>query len=96
MKLVNLRCQLSNPCDWDFFRNLGSVHGSITKHKHWELEHTFYGNSLLDIDFAISTKEDHAGLDIVLGLLGYGIHFTVYDHRHWNNETNNWETYNEQ
>lgn len=94
MKLINLRFQLSNPFDWDYFRNLGSIHGSITKHTHWELQHSFYGNSLLDIDFHISTKEDHAGVSLDIGLLGYGIHFQIYDSRHWNYETNKWESYN--
>lgn len=91
MKLVNLRFQLSNPFNWDYFKNLGSLHGSITRNKHWELEHTFYGNSLLDCEFTVSTKEDHAGLNIVFGLLGYGVHFQIYDSRHWNYETNKWE-----
>jgi hypothetical protein len=82
MKLINLQFQLSNPFNWDYFKSLGSVHGQLTKHKFWELEHNFYGNSLLDLDFHIATKEDHAGISLTVGVLGYGVHFHIYDHRH--------------
>jgi hypothetical protein len=83
MKLIDLRFQLSNPFNWDYFKSLGSIHGKLTTHKFWELEHNFYGNSLLDIDFHIAVREDHSGVSLTLGLLGYGVHFHVYDHRHW-------------
>jgi hypothetical protein len=33
-------------------------------------------------DFHISTKEDHAGISLTVGVLGYGVHFHIYDHRH--------------
>jgi hypothetical protein len=37
-------------------------------------------------------RRDHAGLDFELALFGYGVHFMIYDERHWNWETNSWET----
>lgn len=86
MKLVNLRFQLSNPFDWDYFKNLGSISGRLSKNKYWELEHTFYGNSIVDCDVSLTTREDHAGFEIELGLLGYGVHFHIYDNRHWTGE----------
>jgi hypothetical protein len=84
MKIFTLRSQLSNPFDcWDYFKNLGFISGRLTKNKAWELEHTYYSPALFDIDISLSAKEDHAGFDFGIGILGYGIHFHIYDTRHW-------------
>lgn len=91
--MINLRAAISNPWSKERFKNLGCLHGRISKNKAWELEHTFYDGLILDIDFTFNTKCDHAGLNIVLGILGYGIHFSVYDTRHWDYENNCWKTY---
>ncbi len=89
--MINLRFELRNPWSKDFFKNLGCLHGKISKNKAWELEHTFYDSLLVDCELKFTTKEDHAGLNIMLGVLGYAIHFTVYDVRHWDYETKNWK-----
>ncbi len=83
MKLLHTRLGLTNPWSKDRFKNLGCVSGKISKNLAWELEHTFYDGTILDFDFTISRREDHAGLEIVLGILTYGIHFKIYDTRHW-------------
>jgi hypothetical protein len=95
MNLVNIRIEIANPFDrWELFKNLGCISGRVSKYKGWELEHTFWSGQLLDADIRWSHKTDHAGIEITLGLLGYGIHFRIYDTRHWNYETNKWEIYN--
>jgi hypothetical protein len=91
MKLVHLRFNLATP--WEAFKNLGCLHGRLGQHTAWELEHTYYAGSLVDLEFSISTHTDHAGLDFGLGLLGYGIGFRIYDTRHWDSDTNTWVTY---
>jgi hypothetical protein len=91
MKIFNLRTQLSLP--FDHFKNLGCISGRITKHTAWELEHTYYSGSLFDIDISWSIREDHAGFEICLGLFGYGVHFHIYDTRHWDEYHKQWETY---
>ena len=83
MKLLELRAQITNPFNPDYFKNLGAVYGKIMQHWAWELEHTFYPRSLLDINIGITVKEDHQGFDFEFGILGYGVHFTVYDMRHY-------------
>jgi len=93
LKLIDIRAQITNPFDWDYFKTLGSCHGRVSKFMYWEIEHNFYGNSLLDIDCHIAIKEHHAGVSITLGLLGYGVHLHVYDCRHWNYEKECYETY---
>jgi hypothetical protein len=32
-------------------------------------------------------------LQVMLGVLGYGIAFRIYDTRHWDYETNTWVNY---
>ena len=91
MKIFNLRTQVSLP--FDHFKNLGCISGRITKHTAWELEHTDYSGSLFDIDVSWSMREDHAGFEICLGLFGYGVHFHIYDTRHWDEYHKQWEVY---
>ena len=91
MKIFNLRTQLSLP--FDHFKNLGCISRRITKHTAWELEHTYYSGSLFDIDVSWSIREDHAGFEICLGLFGYGVHFHIYDTRHWDEYHKQWEVY---
>ena len=91
MKIFSLRTQIYLP--FDHFKNLGCISGRLSKHTAWELEHTYYSGSLLDIDTSLGIREDHAGFEITLGLFGYGVHFHIYDIRHWNCETNKWEVY---
>ena len=89
MKLVNIRIELANPFGHDTFKNLGCIHGRLTRHLHWELEHTYYAGQVVDINMEWTVREDHAGVRVVLGFMGYGVSFVIYDHRHWCNETHN-------
>jgi len=92
MKIFTLRTQLTNPFDtWDKFKSLGCISGKLTKHKAWELEHCYYSLALFDMDVTVSSQEDHAGFELSIGLLGYGISFRIYDTRHWNYTTDQWE-----
>lgn len=77
------------------FKNLGCLSGGIFKHKAWELEHYYHSGSFAEIEFSITTRQDHAGIRLVVGLLGYSIGATIYNTRHWNYETNKWEINND-
>ena len=83
MKLFELRAQLTNPFVPDYFRNLGCRYGKIGQFWAWELEHCFYPRALVDIDISITAKEDHQGVEFTVGVLGYGVHFRIYDTRHY-------------
>ena len=91
MKIFSLRTQIHLP--FDHFKNLGCISGRISEHKVWELEHTYYSGSFFDIDVSWSIREDHAGFEICLGLFGYGVHFHIYDNRHWDDYHKCWEIY---
>jgi hypothetical protein len=91
MKIFSLRTQINLPLD--HFKNLGCISGRLGANKAWELEHTYYSGSLLDVDISLSVREHHAGFEITVGLFGYGIHFHIYDTRHWSYERNKYETH---
>lgn len=89
MNILNIRIELKNPFDtWDYFRNLGCVYGKLFEHKAWELEHSYYSPLLLDCEFRWTHEQDHAGIEIGLGIFGYGVSFRMYDTRHWDSEQN--------
>ena len=89
MKLLNIRIELQSPFDrWDYFTNFGWISGMLTKYTAWELEHSYYSPMLFDCELRLSVREDHAGFEFGIGILGYGIHFLIYDTRHWNYELN--------
>jgi hypothetical protein len=91
MKIIHFRFNIATP--WGQFKNLGCLHGRLTRYKAWELEHTYYAGSAIDCDFTISAREDHAGFELAVGILGYGVGFRLYDTRHWNSELNTWVAY---
>lgn len=90
--MINLRFEIRNPWSKDRFKNLGCIGGRISKNKAWELEHSFCDAVIFDIECKFTTKQDHAGLELVLGFLGYGVHFRLYDCRHWDYEMGTWMT----
>ena len=92
--MIKIRIEIQNPWSRDIFKNLGCIFGRLTRHKSWELEHTVYDGTLFDFNFEWTRRGDHAGLEIVLGVLTYGIRFRIYDHRHWDYENNRWAVYN--
>jgi hypothetical protein len=94
MNILNIRIELTNPFDrWDYFNNLGCISGMITRFKAWELEHSYYSPLLFDFEMRWNRKCDHAGFECGIGLLGYGVHFRIYDTRHWDEYDNCWKIY---
>lgn len=89
MNILNICIELANPFDrWDYYDNLGSMHGSLFKHKFWELDHSYYSPMLVDCLVRWTRKQDHAGFEFSMGVLGYGVHFRIYDTRHWDDANN--------
>jgi len=92
MNIINIRCEIANLLDrWQFFGNLGCASGRISRFTAWELEHTYYSALLFDFEMRWNHKTDHAGLEFGTGIFGYGVHFRIYDTRHWNHFDNCWE-----
>jgi hypothetical protein len=92
--MISLTFNLRNPWS-NKFKNLWCrAYATPFKNKFVELE--FYQNStLLCFMFGWTVQQDHAGLDIELGLFGYNAHFNFYDNRHWDSKKKAWQTYEE-
>lgn len=94
--MIYLNLNLRNP--WakdDFFKSIKTWFGRTPiSHKYWEIQIIRCYN-LLRFEFELSIRQDHAGLNLELGLFGYEIHFTIYDNRHWDYINNRWEKYEE-
>jgi len=68
-------------------------HGSITKYKHAELQISrFASNELASVNIDLRWRgRDHAGVEIELCVVGYIFNAKIYDSRHWDHATGNWE-----
>jgi len=94
--MIYLNINIRNPKWWDRFKNIKCWTGETPiKHKYWEVE-VIKNDNLLRFEFEVTTMQDHAGVNLELGLLGYEIHFTLYDNRHWNSEEGRWMFYTEE
>ncbi len=88
--MINLRFSLENPW-WNRFDSIYCTHGKTPfKHKFWEVQ-VMKSDDIVAFDLRITTRTDHAGVDLWLGLLGYAVNLQIYDNRHWNAEKKDWE-----
>lgn len=90
--MINLRLSIEYP--WcDRFRNIKNWAGSTPfQFKFWEVQ-VMKTNDVVTVDLRVTTRYDHAGVNLWLGLLGYSISFEFYDSRHWDYNTNRWTVY---
>ena len=87
--MIYFNINIRNPW-WNRFQNLWNKSGSTPfKNKYWEAEFT-KDDELFRIEFEWSIRQDHAGVKLELGLIGYKFRFTFYDSRHWNYEEGRW------
>ena len=90
--MINLRFSITNPWS-DRFSNVYSTAGKTPfKHKFWEFQ-IMRTDDILSADLRISSRTDHAGFDLWLGLLSFSVNLVVYDNRHWNTKDDCWELY---
>jgi hypothetical protein len=90
--MIHINFSINNPWRWPKFHHSGNIHGKITKNKSWELEY-YRCSNIVEFNFNFTVRQDHAGCELTLGLLGNNIHANIYDRRHWDNETNSWKEY---
>lgn len=94
--MIYSKFSIANPWSKDDFKNLWSWSGFVAKNKAWELEIISDKSNLLHIEFGLSFRgQDHAGLRLELGLVGFAVLFRVYDCRHWDYDKNQWAVYND-
>lgn len=77
------------------FRSIRAGGRQLTKNKCFEYE-VYKSTTLFGFTLSITTKKDHAGLDIGASLLGYTARACIYDARHWDEENNKWIEYDQE
>jgi hypothetical protein len=89
--MINFSFSVSNPFS-NRWKTLWNKYGIVSDHKSWEFN-GYQTHQLIDLDFSLSFRGDHAGLRVMLGLLGYSVEFHFYDTRHWDFKTDTWVKY---
>jgi hypothetical protein len=78
----------------DRFEPIHSWSKKLFKHKAVEVEY-YRSNTIAEFECRFTSREDHAGLTLGLGLFSYTLRAQFYDSRHWNYEKKEWEIYEE-
>lgn len=88
--MIYFNINIRNPNWWSRFDSIKCWAGSTpAKHKFWEVQ-IMKGPELFRIEFEWTIRQDHAGVNLELGLLGYCVTFGLHDSRHWDTEINDW------
>ena len=85
--MIRLHFNLRNPFIDQYDQIYNADGKSWHPHKFWNLS-IIKTDSIIGFNFDYTIREDHAGLKFEFSLMGWGIDFHFYDHRHWNAETN--------
>jgi hypothetical protein len=92
--MINFNVTVSNPWSnrWD---TLWTRSRFLSANKAVEFN-GYRTNSLINIDFRLSFRTDHAGFHLMLGLFGYEVELHFYDTRHWDSEWDTWVNYDKE
>jgi len=88
--MIDFSLNISNPWSdrWDILWNRSKLLG-----KNKAVEFNGYRTyHIINVNFEFRPTGDHGGVRLMLGLLGYVVELHFYDTRHWDYETNTWET----
>jgi hypothetical protein len=89
--MIYLNLNIRNP--WSSrFENVWNKAGPVTQNKTWEIE-LLKTDNWLRFEFRYNIMQDHAGIGLELGLLGWEFHIGVHDNRHWDYTNGRWEVY---
>lgn len=91
--MIYFNINIRNPRWWDRFENLFNWAKKTPFENKWVEFEVLKIDDLFRIEFEFTTRQDHAGLNIELGLFGYRAMFSFYDTRHWNEEAGRYYTY---
>jgi hypothetical protein len=92
--MIDFSVRLRNPFPCRPFRNIWARDWKVTKHKFFELQFSQYMFNWLELAVDLNWRQtDHAGPWITVNVFGWTVDLRLVDSRHWNDETNTWETY---
>jgi hypothetical protein len=91
--MIYFNINIRSPWWQDRFENLWArTFSTPWKNKFFEIQ-LFKDAELFRKEFEWTIKQDHAGMRLELGLIGYKASFNFYDNRHWDYENNRWKTH---
>lgn len=92
--MIDFGVRLRNPWPAKPFRNLWAGAKKLTKYKFVELQFSYYCFNWFELAVDLNWRQtDHAGPWVTINVFGWTADLRVVDSRHWNDETNTWETY---
>lgn len=89
--MIDFSFRLSNPFS-DRWATLYYKDGLLGKHKAAEIQ-VFKDNTIISFAFRFTTRTDHAGAGLDIGLFGYSVTMGYHDTRHWNDEEGRYNMY---
>jgi hypothetical protein len=90
--MISVNFELRNPWSNRFNNLWCRFFATPFEHKFIELE-VCKDSNIVSFRFSWTIRQDHAGIDLETGLLGYCLHFKFYDSRHWNYKENHYDNY---
>ena len=89
--MINFWVALRNPLPCRPFRMLWNRGGTITTHKGWELQLSYYAYNWFEAKLDLNWQGDsHAGPWLMINILGLQFDARIFDCRHWDHENNCW------
>ena len=91
--MINFSFGLQNPFSdrWAIVYHNSAMLG---KHTGAEIQ-VIKDNNIVDFRIRWTTREDHAGVMLDIGLLGYTVMLHYYDTRHWNAKAGRYYNYDD-
>ena len=94
--MFSFNVRIINPWAKNKFQNIWNTYKQLTKNKVVEVQITKGGTELIGVSVDLSFRnQDHAGIYLEFGIIGYTASFTLYGRRHWNRDTDNWCEYHD-
>jgi hypothetical protein len=92
--MIDFGIRLRNPFPASPFRNIWAGAKQLTEHKFVELQFSYYRFNWFELAIDFNWRQtDHAGPWATINVFGYTVDLRIVDSRHWNDETNTWQTY---
>jgi hypothetical protein len=89
--VIALGIDISYPYS-DRWANVYAIGGALTENKSWEFQ-LMKTNTIVQLNINVTSAQDHAGLKVEVGFLGYTAEFNLHDNRHWDYENKHWQVY---
>ena len=75
----------------------GAIQIAKNKSFEYQIEFNKFADQPFEFSFRWTTKRDHAGLDFTFSIYKlFWLNLNISDHRHWDRENDQWQTYSKE